>query len=349
MAVQCVSIEQFLQLAATAPVLDVRSPGEYGHAHIPGAYALPLFSDDERKKIGTTYKWESRENAVKIGLEAFGPKMRGMVEEVEALIQKGKYAAQEGGNHTVLVHCWRGGMRSSAVAWLLDFYGFNVSLLEGGYKAYRNWVISHWQDGGAYRVLSGYTGAGKTEVLHALSLLGEPVIDLEALAGHKGSAFGGLDGKPQPSQEMFENLLATRIAKLRKAHGGKPIWIEDESQRIGDLNIPHEYFSNLAKADKIVMTVDFEQRLDTIVRQYGSYPVESLVNGIIRIKKRLGPLETKTAVTFLLDGEPRRCFEILLQYYDKHYRLHNGQGEYSVDANGKTGAEIARLIKISYP
>src|ERR1044072_6557149 len=125
MAVQSVKADVFLELAERHPILDVRSPGEYAHAHIPGAYSLPLFSDEERKAIGIAYKQASREAAIKIGLDAFGPKMRTMVEKVERLLQEGKYAEGKSGQRTVLVHCWRGGMRSAAVAWLLDLYGFN--------------------------------------------------------------------------------------------------------------------------------------------------------------------------------------------------------------------------------
>src|ERR1043165_4296362 len=155
MAVQSVKVDVFLELAECQPILDVRSPGEYTHAHIPGAYSLPLFTDEERKAIGTAYKQESREAAIKIGLDAFGPKMRTMIERVERLLQEGKYPKSEDGQHTVLVHCWRGGMRSAAIAWLLDLYGFDVYLLEGGYKTYRHWVIAFWQEKGRFKVQIG--------------------------------------------------------------------------------------------------------------------------------------------------------------------------------------------------
>ena len=139
MAVQKINIEQFLQLSAECTILDVRSPGEYVHAHIPGALSLPLFTDDERKVVGTAYKQQSRETAIKIGLDYFGVKMSGMVEQVENILtqQKNKASASQ---KTVLVHCWRGGMRSAGVAWLLDLYGFKVYTLSGGYKVYRQWV-----------------------------------------------------------------------------------------------------------------------------------------------------------------------------------------------------------------
>ena len=151
MAIQKITIEQFLELAKQHPVLDVRSPGEYKHAHIPGAHSLPLFSDEERKNVGTAYKQQSRETAIKIGLDYFGGKMRGMVEEVEKLIvDRGSLTGKPSNNeqrtsNNVLVHCWRGGMRSAGVAWLLDLYGYKVYTLVGGYKAYRKWVLAQFE------------------------------------------------------------------------------------------------------------------------------------------------------------------------------------------------------------
>ena len=139
MPIQKITIEEFLSLAKQFLVLDVRSPGEYAHAHIPTAHSLPLFTDEERKQVGTAYKQQSREAAIKIGLEYFGMKMKAMVEEAESLVKSNKSGAKNALNselqtpNSLLVHCWRGGMRSAAVAWLLDMYGFKVYLLAGGY------------------------------------------------------------------------------------------------------------------------------------------------------------------------------------------------------------------------
>jgi tRNA 2-selenouridine synthase len=246
MAIQKITIPQFLELGNSFPVLDVRSPGEYTHAHIPGAYSLPLFSDEERKVVGTAYKQQSKQTAIKIGLEYFGVKMKKMVEEAESLVAT---YLKEKNNPPVLpvfppgtgggiaVHCWRGGMRSAGVAWLLDLYGFKVYTIIGGYKAYRKWVREQFEQPCKMKVLGGYTGSGKTLVLHAIKRTGYPVIDLEALANHKGSAFGAMGEKPQPSQEMFENLLANELHHYLTAQKSLPVeqgleaaFIEDESQ-----------------------------------------------------------------------------------------------------------------------
>lgn len=332
------SIQAFLELAVHYPILDVRSPSEFSHAHIPGAFSMPLFSDEERKVVGTAYKQQSRETAIKIGLDFFGPKMRKMVEQAEELMisrnssEKHNGAEQNGYQHPtnsriILIHCWRGGMRSAAIAWLLDLYGFKVYTLAGGYKAFRNFVLEQFEKSYPFRVIGGYTGSGKTEVLKALQQRGALCIDLEGLANHKGSAFGNLGQPPQPSQEMFENMLAMELIK-KMAKQPPIIWMEDESQRIGNVNIPPSIFRQKQTSEVYFLDIPFQERLSFIVIHYGNLPKEQLLNAIVRIKKRLGGLETKTAVNFLLEDDVRNCFAVLLAYYDKWYLkgLHNKEG-----------------------
>lgn len=327
MAITKLTIEEFLQLSGELPVLDVRSPGEFSHAHIPGAYSLPLFSDEERKIVGTAYKQESKEKAIKLGLDFFGTKMVRMVEEAENIVGSKQLAVGSKKNNTVLVHCWRGGMRSAGVAWLLDLYGFKVYTLVGGYKVYRKWVLQQFEKEYSLNILGGYTGSGKTEALHVLAKKKENVIDLEKLACHKGSAFGNLRQAPQPSQEMFENLLATELEMTAKTntpasdnyHLISNIWVEDESQRIGEVNIPTPFFRQMRSQQVFFINIPFEERLNFIVTHYGGFEKEKLVNAIIRIKKRLGGLETKTAINYLLEDNIKGCFAVLLTYYDKLY------------------------------
>jgi tRNA 2-selenouridine synthase len=315
MPITRLSISEFLKLSKNHPVLDVRSPGEYRHAHIPEAYSLPLFTDEERKVVGTAYKQESREKAIKIGLSYFGNKMVSMVEEVEKLITD-QNQANSANSKSVLVHCWRGGMRSAGVAWLLDLYGFTVYTLSGGYKAYRNWVLKQFENTYNICVLGGYTGSGKTQLLQQLSTQGETIIDLEKLAGHKGSAFGNLEKGTQPGQEMFENELAKALA----ATDTGTIWVEDESQRIGLVNIPGHFMQTLRESKLLFIDIPFEDRLQYILAEYGNSSHESLEAAITRIKKRLGGLNTKNAIEYLKENNLRECFRILLAYYDKLYR-----------------------------
>ena len=324
--IQKITIEQFLELSAHHPVLDVRSPGEYSHAHIPGALNLPLFTDEERKVVGTAYKQQSRQMAIKIGLDYFGVKMRKMVEEVEQLtaerwlIEESRHVKEEAkqSSNTVLVHCWRGGMRSGGVAWLLDLYGFKVYTLAGGYKAYRKWVRDQFEKQWEMTIIGGYTGSAKTGILHQLRQAGYNTIDLEKLANHKGSAFGGLGETKQSTQEMFENLLAQELNCLKNSLI-QHTFIEDESQRIGLLKIPDPFWASMRRSPVCFMDIPFEERLDFLTAEYGRFDKERLVNATIRIKKRLGGLETKTAICFLVEDNYKECFRILLKYYDKWY------------------------------
>ncbi|MFN5422841.1 MAG: tRNA 2-selenouridine(34) synthase MnmH [bacterium] len=315
MGIEKVPVEKFVELAELYPILDVRSEGEYDHAHIPEAFSLPLFSNEERAVVGTIYKQQSREDAIKKGLEYFGPKMRDMILFAEKIINH-----TERKNKTLLVHCWRGGMRSAGVAWLMDLYGFKVYTLIGGYKAFRNWTIQQFTTTTPINILGGYTGSGKTIVLDALSALGEPVIDLENLAGHKGSAFGNIGLPKQPSQEMFENKLGIALYKTKKTFPDKRIWIEDESQRIGTTNIPQDFWLLMRSGPIAFLDIPFDERLNYLVETYGKLNVAELKEATLRIQKRLGGLETKLAVEHIENNNIKGCFSILLKYYDKHYQ-----------------------------
>jgi len=329
-AIQKIHIEQFLELAAHHPVIDVRSPKEYNHAHIPGSFSLPLFTDEERAIVGTAYKQESREKAIKHGLDFFGPKMKKMVEEVESLMLK-----VEGSSKTVFVYCWRGGMRSGAVGWLLDMYGFKVYTLIGGYKKFRNHVLDTFKLPFNMKILGGYTGSGKTEVLKELKRQEERVIDLEEIAKHKGSAFGNIGLPKQPTQEMFENLLGLELRAVSyeqnpesskapfRGFGG--IWLEDESQRIGLVNIPSGLWHSMRHSPIYFLDIPFEERLKHLVEEYGALDKEKMIEAIARIKERLGGLEAKKAIEFLEQDNTIESFRILLKYYDKWYTkgLHN--------------------------
>lgn len=298
-------IADFLNTAA-GPILDVRAPAEYAQGHIPGARSLPLFTDEERARIGTTYKQVNPDKAVLLGLDFFGPKLRAMVEEAKKLAP-----GQE-----VRLHCWRGGMRSGAVLWLLELAGFHVNLLDKGYKDYRHWALAELARPHQLRVLGGYTGSGKTAVLHALAAQGEPVLDLEKLANHQGSSFGALGQPPQPTQEQFENDLAFALAKLPT---DRPIWVEDESRTIGGLGIPTPFFAQLQAAPLLVLDVPRAARVQHLAADYGRHDAGALAAAVLRLRKRLGGLVTKEALGAIADGDMPRMVELVLAYYDKTY------------------------------
>src|ERR1035437_281695 len=243
-----VNIQEFLELSKQHPILDVRSPGEYEYGHIPGANSLPLFSNEERAIVGTAYKQVNRESAVNKGLAFFAPKMKELVNNAKKLSSE----------KTFLVHCWRGGMRSSSVAWLLELYGFKVYLLRGGYKAFRRMALESFNEERNILILGGRTGSAKTLILKELANLGEQTIDLEQLAHHKGSTFGALGEKPQPTQETFENKLFFQLYKTEKS---KTVWLEDQSNMIGSIAIPKPFFEKIRKGNTVFLDIPFEVRL----------------------------------------------------------------------------------------
>lgn len=326
MRVEKIDIDRFLDLSNKLPILDVRSHGEFSHAHIPGSYSVPIFTDEQRAIIGAAYVQQSRQVAVDYGLNYFSDRMKEIPGEISKIIERGQrneifssYPASEGTGF--LVHCWRGGMRSEAVAWLLSLYGYKIYILSGGYKAFRRWVLSQFEKQYSLKVLGGFTGSGKTEVLKELKGNGKTVINLEELANHKGSAFGALGEQPQPSHEMFENLLAINLWKVFNNREYEPndIWIEDESVHIGRVGIPKIFWQQMRQSPLCFLDVPFDERLNYITRTYGIFDKEELNESILKIQKRLGGLNTKNAIHFLSENKFREAFAILLAYYDKMY------------------------------
>ncbi len=306
----------FLERAAHWPVLDVRSPKEYTAGHLAGAHCFSLFDDLERAQVGTTYKQIGSHEALLVGLELAGPKMRSLVEQAYHLAP-----ARE-----VLVHCWRGGMRSESVAWLLTTAGFTAHTLEGGYKAYRNHALASFRKIPQLMVLGGATGSGKTAVLRALQQRGEQVIDLEALAHHRGSAFGGIGQVPQPTTEQFQNDLHHVWQRLDPT---ARVWIEDESFSIGQVKLPLELWNIMKARPLVLLEVPRAERVQRLLREYGSLDLLELERAVVAIQKRLGGLRTQQTLVALSGGQLAEAAGHLLTYYDKSYdrcleRSHQG-------------------------
>jgi len=317
-------------------LLDVRSPGEYAEGRLPGAKPLPLFSDEERATVGTLYKQTSPDAALLEGLEIAGGKMRWLVEEARRLAPGNK----------VVVHCWRGGQRSGSVAWLLERGGFEVARLTGGYKAARKTIRTYFSEARhRYRVLSGPTGSGKTPILLALRDLGANVIDLEGLANHKGSAFGGLGEGPQPSSEQFENLL---YAALRAIPENELVWFEDESRMIGHVYLTDAFYALLTAAPVVALEQPPEWRVDHLVANYARYPKEELAAAFDRIRKRLGGQHLKAALEALATDDFAAAARIALVYYDKAYHHYgerrNARVLATVEAASPEPEEVARQL-----
>ena len=316
-------IDKFIANSRTYPVLDVRSPSEFSQGHLPGAFNLPLFNDEERAQVGTLYKQEGRQKALKKGLEIVGPKMRYFVEKVEEL--------NHSASNAILAHCWRGGMRSESMGWLLETAGFKASTLKGGYKAFRNWVLAYFDQPLTLIVVGGYTGSGKSEILANLANMGEQVLDLEGHARHKGSAFGHLGEAGQPTGEQFENNLAYELGDMDPA---RPIWVEDESRLIGRRCLPEGLYTQMGQAPLICVDIPFNRRIERLVREYAIFSDEQLKESIHKISKRLGGLRTKQALEAIERKEYEEAARITLTYYDKVY-------QYSLDTrNSYTTIEI---------
>jgi tRNA 2-selenouridine synthase len=299
-------IVEFLEQSSGYLLLDVRSEGEFAHAHIPGALNLPLFSNSERAEVGTLYKQKGKNDAIQRGLELVGPKMAGFTAFVAERITDNK----------VFVHCWRGGMRSGSMAWLLNLMGWQVYTLKGGYKSFRGEVQRKLEQAANFVVLAGRTGCGKTDILHALRQQGEQVIDLEGLAHHKGSAFGALGQESQPSSEMFENML---YLQLKEMDYSRNIWLENESKAIGTVYMNHAFWLGISKAPVYIVEADIETRIEKLTQEYGAFDTALLIDAVEKIEKRLGGVNCKEAVMAIEEGNIRRAVEITLVYYDKAY------------------------------
>ncbi len=298
----------FLTMSADRPVFDVRSPGEFNHGHIPGAISFPLFTDDERAQVGTFYKQKGAEPAFILGLQFVGPKMAGFVQSAIKLVPGRKVA----------VHCWRGGQRSGSMAWLLQQAGFDVVTMAGGYKAYRNHVLQHFAEQRLdLRIVGGKTGTGKTKILHALRDLGEQIIDLEGIACHKGSAFGFIGERPQPTVEQFENDLHQVFAALDPA---RPVWLENESHSIGRVFIPDGLWNQMKTAPLFHVEIPEPDRIGNLLADYVIEHTADLQLAFQKIASKLGGLRLKNALAALQEGDFAAAATIALEYYDKTYQ-----------------------------
>ncbi len=289
------------------PIIDVRSPGEFKQGHIPEAINIPLFTNDERAHVGTVYKQQSKETAIEIGYTYVNPKLNDFISSSLKIAP----------NKKVIIHCWRGGMRSQSFAKHLVENGFSdVKVIVGGYKSFRNLVLSDLEKPVPLEVLGGYTGSGKTQILQELKKRGNQVIDLEGLANHKGSAFGGIGQKEQPTVEQFENNLHSIWRKLDL---NKPIWVEDESHNIGKVKIPMQFFNQIRNSKLYFIEIPNNERAKFLVSEYANRNTEMLKESILRISKRLGDLNTKKSIQLLDEEKFYEVALISLHYYDKFY------------------------------
>ncbi len=325
-------------------LIDLRSPDEYYKGHMPNSINIPLFNNDERAFIGKKYKNAGREKAVFEGLKIvekkFDQLIGDIVSENKKYINKTKSPQI---SSQLKFYCARGGMRSISISWLLEKIGYKSFKLEGGYKSYRNWVLNSFQDDRNITLIGGKTGTGKTKILKNLMSHNYQVIDLEYLANHRGSSFGGLGMTCQPSNEQFENLLAEKLLRFSKS---KTIYIEAESANIGSCRIPNELFKQMKNAKRIEIIQSKKNRISELISTYSVFPDNELKNSVKKISKRLGPQRTKRAIEAIESKNWEDVCNAVLDYYDKcyDYELANNLNVNIIDIQDKKEKEIIELI-----
>lgn len=294
--------------------VDMRSPSEYQSGHIPGAVNIPLFSDEERTVVGTTYKQISAEDAKQQGLTFVSSKLPAIVEQIRQLCQEGRKG---------VIYCWRGGMRSRSVVSILDIMGVNAFQLQGGYKAFRRHILdslTNFSLQPAVIVLCGSTGVGKTTLLTMLAARGIPVLDLEKLANHRGSAFGHVGlGRPMTAHKFDSALLAA----LRELNHHPFIVVECESKRIGNVYLPDVLYQAMQYGPKVLLTARLDIRIDRLIAEYTDLVTDHqsvLAGSIESLRAKLGNKKTDRLLDDLSAGRIRDVVRVLLSdYYDPLY------------------------------
>ena len=329
-------------------IIDVRSPAEYAEDHIPGAISAPVLDDAERAEVGTRYKWESPFEARKIGAALIAKNVARHVERFK----------DRPGAWRPLVYCWRGGKRSGAMAHILREIGWRAETLEGGYKAYRRWVVGELEtipEQLEFRVIHGPTGSGKSRLLGALQAAGAQVLDLEALAAHRGSVLGNLPGRPQPTQKMFESLLLNDLAALSRS---TPVFVEGESKKIGQLQVPEALIARMRASPCIVLEAGVETRVDLLLDEYRHFledraTLEKQLDCLVALHGRERIAEWKALAS---RGEWREFVtRLLVEHYDPAYRRSAQRNFAQLDAaqqvaiSGADDAAFARAARSLFP
>ncbi|MEO8922989.1 MAG: tRNA 2-selenouridine(34) synthase MnmH [Caldimonas sp.] len=316
---------EVLEFGAYALVIDARSPHEFEEDHLPGAVNLPVVDDAEFAEVGITHK-DDTHSAYLIGVEY---SLLNIAKNIKPLIAK--YAKDE----RMLVYCFRGGKRSKLWADNLRTIGFEVDVLRGGWKNYRRWVRAsletlprHFE----FRVLTGSTGSGKTRMLHALDRAGQQVLDLEAIASHRGSLIGGIPGQRQPSQKYFDTLL---LDALRKFDPSRPVWLEAESKKIGNLQLPASLHQAMHRTVPVHLSASMDERVRLWREDYPHFaddPV-GMVEMLAPLKPVIGGDELDHWRNLASERRVDELFErIMTQHYDPCYQRSTGRSYTDVAA-----------------
>lgn len=297
-----------------ALLIDARSPAEFAEGTIPGAVNVPIFDDAERARVGTLYKVEGKRAAKRLAVDLVAPRLPAMIARIEE--------ALSGRRPPVVVFCWRGGMRSRVLTTFLDFAGIPARQLIGGHKAFRAEVRSFFEEGrwGRLLVLRGLTGVGKTRLLLRLREEGYPVIDLEGLAHHRGSAFGGLGLQNQPTQKTFETRLWDALRQIPE--DGYAL-AEGESKHIGRLVVPPRVFEALQQETTLWINASLDYRVQVTLDDYPAVDdlKPSFIAPLNALRQRLGAETVERLLGLLEAGRWQELVrDLMVLYYDPLYR-----------------------------
>jgi len=297
-------------------IIDVRSPSEHTAECVPGSINIPLLSDEERAVVGTIYKQDGEMVARRHALTLIAPKVPAIIDQVLSL--------QKQHGQQIVIYCWRGGLRSEAVASLLSIAGVSCFRLTGGYKAWRRQVVEYFESNRAGLipvVLHGLTGVGKTEILQELQLQGMQVIDLEGLANHRGSAFGGLGLGQQPTQKNFEAALWQRLHTMQSGI----VFLEAESRKVGRLNLPDLIYKRMILVGRaILVSGTIEKRVERITQDYLRSDAQKRLGEALAVlpnlKERLGASRLSVIRELAERDDISSAVQLLLsEYYDPIY------------------------------
>lgn len=312
--------------------VDVRSPGEYEEDHITGAINLPIFDNEERKAVGTLYKMAGRETAVLKGTEIGGRRIGEIINRLSEV--KGR---------EIVIYCARGGMRSGSVAALINSLGIEVYRIRDGYKGYRRYVgerLLSIKVKPEIFILQGLTGAGKTEIIKVL----KNSIDIEGMAGHRSSVFGGI-GLQQRTQKFFETQLLRSIDELENE---RYVIIEGESRKVGNLHIPDNIFAQMRGGHFIYIDTPLERRISIIRNEYNTFQEHEKIAAIVNsLRGKLGNKKSDMLIDLYNSGKIDEFIEILLlDYYDVLYKHSLEKYEYiSLIKNNETGQAAEEVEK----
>ncbi|MFK4785249.1 tRNA 2-selenouridine(34) synthase MnmH [Fusobacterium sp. MFO224] len=303
-------------------LIDARSPKEFKKQGIPGAVNIPTLLDDERAEVGTVYVQESKEKAKEIGVQKISKRLPEIFKQVNELSKK---------YNNLIFYCARGGMRSGSLEVLFNTLGFKTMKLQGGYKGYREYILKNMEEvnkNKEYIVIHGRTGEGKTKILEKLENKGYSVLNLEKLADHKGSFFGGVCEKREQSQKRFDGEIFHRLTENKKGY----FLVESESKRIGNIYVPESVYGSIVKGKHLFVSTSMENRVNIIMEDYANATISELEECLLKVARYISKERYERYHNLLMKGELAKLSEILMdEYYDPLYDV--GINKYNYDLN----------------